>query len=232
MLRVHPVFLVVPVLIDYRLDFRIGGIGFTLQAKVVLLRIAPRNILVIKVGADKGGALVAGGDTLDQIQRRQVEPAIIVLRLVLFHPEYGAGYLAGPGEKHQQALIAARDQATARNHSGIFPAHLLRALIGQTDGIVLPLLQTMGVSSPAVRSVAETALGTLPQVYGGAEPQMTPDLARVLERAEERRGEGQPRAAARGEGARLESQLRRYCTYVARRVHYPLSFPWQDQRSL
>ena len=34
------------------------------------------------------------------------------------------------------ALMAARDQAQARNHSGIYPAHLLRALVAQTDGIV------------------------------------------------------------------------------------------------
>jgi len=32
----------------------------------------------------------------------------------------------------QQALVAARDQATARNHGGIHPAHLLRALVAQT----------------------------------------------------------------------------------------------------
>ncbi len=91
--------------------------------------------------------------------------------------------------KSQQALVAARDQATARNHSGIFPAHLLRALLAQTDGIVLPLLQALDVQPPAVRSAAEELLAKLPQVYGGAEPQMTPDLARVLEQADARRGD-------------------------------------------
>ncbi len=89
--------------------------------------------------------------------------------------------------KSQQALMAARDQAQARNHSGIHPAHLLRALVAQTDGIVLPLLQSMDVQPPAVRSVAETLLGKLPKVYGGTDPQMTPDLARVLEEADKRR---------------------------------------------
>ena len=44
----------------------------------------------------------------------------------------------------QQALVAARDQATARNHGGIHPAHLLRALVAQTEGLVLPLLQAIG----------------------------------------------------------------------------------------
>ena len=91
--------------------------------------------------------------------------------------------------KSQQALMAARDQAQARNHSGIHPAHLLRALVAQTDGIVLPLLQSMDVQPPAVRSIAEDLLGKLPKVYGGTDPQMTPDLARVLEEADNRRVE-------------------------------------------
>ena len=89
----------------------------------------------------------------------------------------------------QQALLAARDQATARNHSGIFPLHLLRALIAQADGVVPPLLQAVKINPPALRAAVESALGSLGQVFGGAEPQMTPDLARILETAEERRAE-------------------------------------------
>ncbi|HKX75138.1 MAG TPA: ATP-dependent chaperone ClpB [Acidimicrobiia bacterium] len=91
--------------------------------------------------------------------------------------------------RSQQALLAARDQATARNHSGIHPAHLARALVAQTDGLVLPLLQAIGVAPNDVRQAAEVELGKLPQVYGGAEPQMTQDLARVLETADKRRAE-------------------------------------------
>jgi ATP-dependent Clp protease ATP-binding subunit ClpB len=91
--------------------------------------------------------------------------------------------------KSQQALVAARDQATARNHSGIFPAHLMRALTAQTDGIVFPLLQALDVTPAAVRSASEAVLAKLPQVFGGSEPQMTPDLARVLEQADARRNE-------------------------------------------
>ncbi|HEY5685885.1 MAG TPA: ATP-dependent chaperone ClpB [Acidimicrobiia bacterium] len=89
----------------------------------------------------------------------------------------------------QQALLAARDQAVARNHSGIFPLHLLRALIAQADGVVPPLLQAVKINPPALRAAVESALGSLGQVFGGAEPQMTPDLARILETAEERRAE-------------------------------------------
>ncbi|MDH4309156.1 MAG: ATP-dependent chaperone ClpB [Acidimicrobiia bacterium] len=89
--------------------------------------------------------------------------------------------------KAQQALLTARDQATARNHSGIFPAHLLRALLAQTDGIVLPLLSALDVAPTAVRSTAENLLGKLAQVYGGTEPEMTRDLAGVLESADSAR---------------------------------------------
>ena len=91
--------------------------------------------------------------------------------------------------KSQQALVAARDQATARNHSGICPAHLMRALTAQTDGIVFPLLQALDVTPADVRAASEAILAKLPQVYGGSEPQMTPDLARVLEQADARRAE-------------------------------------------
>jgi ATP-dependent Clp protease ATP-binding subunit ClpB len=89
----------------------------------------------------------------------------------------------------QQALVAARDQATARNHGGIHPAHLLRALVAQTEGLVLPLLQAIGVAPNDVRQLAEVELNKLPQVYGGSEPQMTQDLARVLEIADQRRSD-------------------------------------------
>jgi ATP-dependent Clp protease ATP-binding subunit ClpB len=89
----------------------------------------------------------------------------------------------------QQALVAARDQATARNHGGIHPAHLLRALVAQTEGLVLPLLQAIEVAPNDVRQLAEVELNKLPQVYGGSEPQMTQDLARVLEIADQRRSD-------------------------------------------
>ncbi len=89
--------------------------------------------------------------------------------------------------RSQQALVAARDQAQARNHSGIYSAHLLRALVAQTEGLVLPVLSALSIAPNDVRQLAETELNKLPKVYGGAEPQMTPDLARVLETADKRR---------------------------------------------
>ncbi len=91
--------------------------------------------------------------------------------------------------RSQQALVAARDQATARNHGGIYPAHLLRALVAQTEGLVLPVLQALGTAPNDVRQAAEVELNKLPQVYGGAEPQMTQDLARVLEVADQHRSD-------------------------------------------
>jgi ATP-dependent Clp protease ATP-binding subunit ClpB len=91
--------------------------------------------------------------------------------------------------KSKQALVAAKDQATARNHGGIHPAHLLRALVAQTDGIVLPLLQTMNIQPAALRAASESLLARLPQVFGGGEPELTPDLERVLDTADARRVE-------------------------------------------
>ena len=63
----------------------------------------------------------------------------------------------------QQALVSARDQATARNHGGIHPAHLLRALVAQTEGLVLPLLQAIEVAPNDVRQLAEVELNNSPR---------------------------------------------------------------------
>jgi len=91
--------------------------------------------------------------------------------------------------RSQQTLVAARDQAAARNHSGIYSAHLLRALVAQTEGLVLPVLSALSVAPNDVRQLAEVELNKLPKVYGGTDPQMTPDLSRVLDAADKRRAD-------------------------------------------
>ena len=47
------------------------------------------------------------------------------------------------------------------------PDHLLLALISQTDGVVLPVLQRTGVALPELRGELEAALDRLPSAYGG-----------------------------------------------------------------
>jgi hypothetical protein len=65
------------------------------------------HILVVVVGADEAGALVAGGNPLDEVQARQVKPAVVVPVDVLLHEVYGAADIGGLAEDHEEILIAA-----------------------------------------------------------------------------------------------------------------------------
>src|SRR5439155_645714 len=57
--------------------------------------------------------------------------------------------------KTQEAFQAAFDQARARNHPEVTPDHLLAALLGQEEGVVLPMLQRAGVAPLTVRNRTE-----------------------------------------------------------------------------
>ncbi|HEX7098888.1 MAG TPA: ATP-dependent chaperone ClpB [Acidimicrobiia bacterium] len=91
--------------------------------------------------------------------------------------------------KSRQALLDARQAATQHNHGTIGPIHLGLALLSQTDGLFYPLLNKLGVNPVALRRDLEEGAARLPKVYGAAEPQMSPELARVLEAADEFRQE-------------------------------------------
>ncbi|MGH0029186.1 MAG: ATP-dependent Clp protease ATP-binding subunit, partial [Myxococcota bacterium] len=82
--------------------------------------------------------------------------------------------------KSQEALSEAQSQATARGHSEIQPAHLLRALLGQPEGSSVPLLQKLGVALDALQGEIERILEAIPKVSGGAQPQLSPAASRVL----------------------------------------------------
>ena len=87
--------------------------------------------------------------------------------------------------KTQEAIGAAQGLARDRNHSQVGGEHLLAALIGQADGVVLPVLERVGVAPTAVRDRVETALARLPQVYGqtAQAPQVSQETYRLLEAA-------------------------------------------------
>src|SRR5947209_13043444 len=91
--------------------------------------------------------------------------------------------------KTQEAFQAALDQARARNHPEVTPDHLLVALLGQEEGVVLPILERSGVAPLTVRNRTEDALARLPKAYGGTEPQMSRATRDVLEAADRERAE-------------------------------------------
>jgi ATP-dependent Clp protease ATP-binding subunit ClpB len=90
--------------------------------------------------------------------------------------------------KTGEAIGAAQALARDHNHSQVTPEHLLAALVGQPEGVVLPVLQRLGVAPKTVRDQVEESLGRLPQVYGATQqPALSPDAYHLLEAADEER---------------------------------------------
>jgi ATP-dependent Clp protease ATP-binding subunit ClpB len=89
------------------------------------------------------------------------------------------------GEALQSAQALAREQ----NHSQVTPEHLLAALVSQPEGVVLPVLERVGVPAKTVRDRVEEALQNLPKVYGqtAQQAQLSQDAYRVLEAADQER---------------------------------------------
>ncbi|HEV8344278.1 MAG TPA: Clp protease N-terminal domain-containing protein, partial [Candidatus Binatia bacterium] len=88
--------------------------------------------------------------------------------------------------KSQEALQSAQTLAERRNHQAIDVEHLLMALLGQKEGVVLSLLQKLGVPAGSIFEKLQKVLDRFPQVTGGAAGQafITPRLKKVIEGAE------------------------------------------------
>ncbi|AXK87353.1 ATP-dependent chaperone ClpB [Nocardia farcinica] len=78
-----------------------------------------------------------------------------------------------PTTKTQAALTAALQAASAAGNPEIRPAHLLVALLDQTDGIAAPLLKAVGVDPATVRREAQDLVDRLPRATGATtQPQL------------------------------------------------------------
>jgi ATP-dependent Clp protease ATP-binding subunit ClpB len=86
--------------------------------------------------------------------------------------------------KTREAFQAATAQATAANHAEVTPAHLLAAVLAQTDGIAGPLLATVGVEAPTVARRVADELARLPRAVGGSEPTLSRSAREALEAAD------------------------------------------------
>ncbi|HEX2073103.1 MAG TPA: AAA family ATPase [Geodermatophilus sp.] len=88
--------------------------------------------------------------------------------------------------KTQEAVQQAIELARTDAHPEVTPDHLLAALLGQQDGVVLPLLQKAGVAIPSLRNRVTDALDRLPHAYG-SEPQIGRELRAAMEQADRER---------------------------------------------
>ncbi len=83
--------------------------------------------------------------------------------------------------KFQEALGEAQSLAAGRDHQFIEPAHLLAALLGQTDGTSASLLERAGTNVNALKAALDKALEGMPQVSGhGGDTQVSRTLANLL----------------------------------------------------
>ncbi len=86
--------------------------------------------------------------------------------------------------KSQEAVQAASSLATENGNPELLPLHLLAALLGDKEGIIVPVLEKVGVPASQLLLKAQEAIGRLPKVSGsGVQPSMSAALQKVLEQA-------------------------------------------------
>jgi ATP-dependent Clp protease ATP-binding subunit ClpB len=93
--------------------------------------------------------------------------------------------------KSQEALQAAQLLAENRRNPQLTPAHLLAVLLEQDGGVVVPVLQKLGLPPERLREQLNAALDALPALSGeGGEPAgASSELVQVLRAAEKEAGE-------------------------------------------
>jgi ATP-dependent Clp protease ATP-binding subunit ClpB len=88
--------------------------------------------------------------------------------------------------KSQEAVAAAQRLASEGSNPEVAPPHLLLALLEQDEGVVVPVLQRLGVDAQNASASARDAIGKLPQLSGNSVPDVRPssEFVWVLQQAE------------------------------------------------
>ena len=86
--------------------------------------------------------------------------------------------------KAQEALQRAQTLAADRGNPQIEPLHLLASLVAESDGVIRPILEKIGVNRGQLDRIIDAELGHLPKVSGGAQPQLSDSLVKVIEAAQ------------------------------------------------
>ena len=86
--------------------------------------------------------------------------------------------------KSQEAVQAAAQMAAENGNPEVLPLHLLAALLDDREGIVLPVLEKIGVPAQQLLSNVNDAIAKLPKIQGAQQqPNAGAALNRVLEQA-------------------------------------------------
>jgi len=91
--------------------------------------------------------------------------------------------------KTGEALGAAQAMARERGNPQVMPEHLLAALLGQPESVVIPTVERVGVSTKTIRDRVEAQIERLPKAYGATaqQAQLAPATYQVLEAADAQR---------------------------------------------
>ncbi len=84
--------------------------------------------------------------------------------------------------KSREALVEADALARKLGHQDVTSLHLLSSLVEQPDGLILPLLERLGVDRGRLSAELERALERRPKVQGG-DTYMGPELKGVMDQA-------------------------------------------------
>ena len=86
--------------------------------------------------------------------------------------------------KSQESVQAANQLATENGNPEILPLHLLAALIEDKDGIIVPVLEKVGVPTAQLRAKAKDSLSQLPKVSGSStQPGTSAALSKIFDQA-------------------------------------------------
>src|SRR6202453_5375289 len=90
-------------------------------------------------------------------------------------------------ERARGFLQAAQTIAIREFHQRITPEHLLKALLDDEEGAAAGLIRTAGGDPKAALTAVEAEVARIPKVQGGGagQPQITPELVRVLDGAQQ-----------------------------------------------
>jgi ATP-dependent Clp protease ATP-binding subunit ClpB len=85
--------------------------------------------------------------------------------------------------KAQEAVQRAQEAAANRGNPQIEPVHLLAGLLGESEGVVRPVLDKIGANRAQLEKVLDGELKQLPTASGGAPPQPSSALMQVFDAA-------------------------------------------------
>ncbi len=90
-------------------------------------------------------------------------------------------------ERVKSVIQAAQTLALRKNHQQFTPAHILRALLDDDDGLARKLISRAGGDAPTISDTVDKALAAVPSVEGSGASglQMQPATARVFAKAED-----------------------------------------------